>query len=149
SVEPESWFWETDDGRAWLKRLVVATLYLFGLKRGVGAETISDFFTRLHLHRHVGSSPSAIRQAEIEALDALAQQHQLPSKPDLSNTAPSRDCMEYQRTKALGNRQDRTRRLTPFRVLSTIGLSLAPELHVVSLGSRRCTSLDIQLNVKA
>ncbi len=70
SVEPESWFWETDDGRAWLKRLVVATLYLFGLKRSVGAETISDFFTRLHLHRHVGSSPSAIRQAEIEALDA-------------------------------------------------------------------------------
>ena len=61
ALKPESWFWETDDGRAWLGLLVVATLYLFGLKRGVGAETISEFFRRLHLHRHVGSSPTAIR----------------------------------------------------------------------------------------
>jgi hypothetical protein len=27
---PESWFWETEDGRQWLTRLVVATLYTFG-----------------------------------------------------------------------------------------------------------------------
>ena len=33
---PESWFWETEDGRRWLLRLVVAVLYTFGLKRGVG-----------------------------------------------------------------------------------------------------------------
>jgi hypothetical protein len=36
---PESWFWETDEGQQWLIRLVIATLYTFGLKRGVGAET--------------------------------------------------------------------------------------------------------------
>lgn len=58
---PESWFWETDEGHQWLGRLVVATLYCFGLKRGVGAETMSEFFTRLDLHTRVGSSPSAIR----------------------------------------------------------------------------------------
>lgn len=58
---PESWFWETDEGHQWRRRLVVATLYCFGLKRGVGAETMSDFFTRLHLHTRVGSSPAAIR----------------------------------------------------------------------------------------
>ena len=46
---PESWLWETEDGRRWLTRLVVATLYTFGLKRGVGLETISEFFTHLHL----------------------------------------------------------------------------------------------------
>ena len=28
---PESWFWETAEGRQWLRRLVVATLYIFGL----------------------------------------------------------------------------------------------------------------------
>ena len=28
---PESWLWETADGRQWLIRLVVATLYTFGL----------------------------------------------------------------------------------------------------------------------
>ena len=44
---PESWFWETADGRQWLTRLVVATLYTFGLKRGVGLDTISEFFARL------------------------------------------------------------------------------------------------------
>jgi len=46
---PESWWWETEAGRCWLIRLVVATLYTFGLKRGVGAETISEFFGRLRL----------------------------------------------------------------------------------------------------
>ena len=58
---PESWWWETEEGRCWLIRLVVATLYTFGLKRGVGAETISEFFGRLHLETHVGCSPSALR----------------------------------------------------------------------------------------
>src|SRR2546427_5691605 len=60
-THPESWWWETEDGRGWLIRLVVATLYTFGLKRGVGAETISEFFGRLHLETQVGCSPSALR----------------------------------------------------------------------------------------
>jgi hypothetical protein len=58
---PESWFWETEAGRAWLVRLVVATLFEFGLKRGVGAETLSEFFSRLRLGRHIGCSASALR----------------------------------------------------------------------------------------
>src|SRR5712691_2881952 len=58
---PESPFWATPAGRAWLIRLVVATLFVFGLKRGVGAETISEFFGRLRLDSHVGCSPSALR----------------------------------------------------------------------------------------
>jgi DNA-binding transcriptional ArsR family regulator len=58
---PESGLWETLEGRTWLIRLVVATLFIFGLKRGVGAETISEFFSRLHLEAHVGCSPSALR----------------------------------------------------------------------------------------
>src|SRR5947207_1997677 len=58
---PESSLWETEAGRAWLIRLIVATLSVFGLKRGVGAETLSEFFGRLHLETHVGCSPSALR----------------------------------------------------------------------------------------
>ena len=42
-IHPESWLWETAEGRRWLTRLVVATLYTFGLKRGVGLDTISKF----------------------------------------------------------------------------------------------------------
>jgi Family of unknown function (DUF6399)/IclR helix-turn-helix domain len=58
---PEAAFWETEAGRNWLIRLVVATLFVFGLKRGVGAETLSEFFSRLHLEAHIGCSPSALR----------------------------------------------------------------------------------------
>jgi hypothetical protein len=58
---PESPLWETEAGRTWLIRFVVATLLVFGLKRGVGAETFSEFFGRLRLEGHVGYSPSALR----------------------------------------------------------------------------------------
>src|SRR5438128_958639 len=57
----ESSLWETEAGRTWLIRLMVATLFVFGLKRGVGAETLSEFFGRLRLDSHVGCSPSALR----------------------------------------------------------------------------------------
>jgi Family of unknown function (DUF6399) len=66
---PESWLWETADGRCWLTRLVVATLYTFGLKRGGGWETISAFFVRLRLATQVGCSPSALRGI-MQALEA-------------------------------------------------------------------------------
>ena len=59
---PESWLWETEDGRQWLTRLVVATLYTFGLKRGIGSDTLSEFFARLHLETQVGCSPTALRR---------------------------------------------------------------------------------------
>src|SRR5262249_12035457 len=65
----ESWLWETEDGRQWLTRLVMATLYTFGLKRGVGLDTMSEFFTRLHLATQVGCSPSALRGV-MQALEA-------------------------------------------------------------------------------
>jgi hypothetical protein len=58
---PESPLWETEAGRTWLLRLMVATLLVFGLKRGVGAETLSEFLGRLRLDSHVGCSPSALR----------------------------------------------------------------------------------------
>jgi len=58
---PESPLWDTEAGRTWLIRLVVATLLVFGLKRGVGAETLSEFFGRLRLDAPVGCAPSALR----------------------------------------------------------------------------------------
>jgi hypothetical protein len=58
-IHPESWVWETAEGRQWLTRLLVATLSTCGLKRGVGADTMSEFFARLRLEPQVGCSPSA------------------------------------------------------------------------------------------
>src|SRR5438132_2781404 len=43
---PESWLWETAEGHGWLLRLVVATLSIFCLKRGVGAASICEVFGR-------------------------------------------------------------------------------------------------------
>lgn len=70
-THPESWWWDTEDGRGWLIRLVVATLYTFGLKRGVGMDTMSAFFTRLRLDTQVGCSPGALRHV-MQALEAQA-----------------------------------------------------------------------------
>ena len=73
---PESSFWETEAGHVWLIRLVVATLFVFGLKRGVGAETLSEFFSRLRLDAQIGCSPSALRRVmrtlERHVLDTTA-----------------------------------------------------------------------------
>ena len=76
-IHPESWLWETEEGRQWLTRLVVATLYTFGLKRGVGVDTMSEFFARLHLETQVGCSPSALRQV----MQALADDGWRPRRP--------------------------------------------------------------------
>jgi hypothetical protein len=73
---PESWVWETEVGRQWLTRLVVATLYTFGLKRGVGMDTMHEFFARLHLATQVGCSPTALRRVmqtlEVATLETAA-----------------------------------------------------------------------------
>src|SRR5262245_9450616 len=61
SVLPEAGVWETEIGCPWLTRLVVATLYTFGLQRGVGVDTLSEFFVRLRLQSSLGCSPTALR----------------------------------------------------------------------------------------
>jgi hypothetical protein len=40
---------------------MVATLYIFGLKRGMGVVTMSELFVRLCLQHHLGCSPMALR----------------------------------------------------------------------------------------
>src|SRR6266436_4838156 len=70
---PESWLWETAEGRRWLMRLLVATLYTFGLKRGVGLETISEFFTHARLTTQLGCSPSALRRVMAVLETALLE----------------------------------------------------------------------------
>lgn len=63
-------FWEQETGHEWLRQLVVATIFVFGLKAGVGADRVSEFFHRLQIHRHVGCSATALRglRDELERL---------------------------------------------------------------------------------
>ena len=46
---PESGWWETAVGYQWLVRLAIAVVYHFGIKQGVGAESLSAFFKAIHL----------------------------------------------------------------------------------------------------
>lgn len=62
ALYPESYFWETVEGKAWLKLLVSGTIFHFGIRHGVGAEMISDFFKLLNLEKHIGVSPSSIKK---------------------------------------------------------------------------------------
>jgi hypothetical protein len=58
---PESSLWETKEGEAWLRRLVFAVLYDFGLGCNIGADQLCLFFVRLRIDTHVGISPSSLR----------------------------------------------------------------------------------------
>ena len=46
----------------WLVRLVFGLIYYFGIKQGVGAESLSEFIQAIHLDTHVASSASTLRQ---------------------------------------------------------------------------------------
>ena len=67
---PESLSWETEAGQVWCIILVCATLYVFGIRCGVGMETISEFFKMIRLEKHIGISASSLHRmiAKIEAL---------------------------------------------------------------------------------
>jgi hypothetical protein len=68
---PESRWWETAVGYQWLVRLVIAVVYHFGIKQGVGAESLSAFFKAIHLDTQVGRSPTALRQLKHRVEGAI------------------------------------------------------------------------------
>ena len=60
----ESYLWETEEGGAWLRLLVFGVIYCFGIKGGIGAESLSAFFHLLHLEARIGCSASALGELE-------------------------------------------------------------------------------------
>ena len=55
--------------------MVFAALYLFGLKAGVGANTLSLFFKMVRIDTHVGVSVSALR-VQINQMETLLPEFQ-------------------------------------------------------------------------
>ena len=72
---PESSLWETEAGGAWLRLQVFAALYVFGLKAGVGADTLTLFFKMTRIDTHVGVSASALR-TQINKMEVLLPKFQ-------------------------------------------------------------------------
>ncbi len=72
---PESALWETAAGGQWLRLLIFGAVYSFGIKCGIGAETLSEFFYLLQLPQQVGVSPSALRNLEVVVRKAILEYH--------------------------------------------------------------------------
>jgi hypothetical protein len=68
---PESGWWETEAGSAWLKLLVVGSIFFFGIKHGIGVGELSQFFKALRLDRQVGCSASALAQLKQQLKDTI------------------------------------------------------------------------------
>ena len=78
-------FWSSAPGMDYLIRVVVAVFYCFGIKQGVGAERLSEFFRLIRLDSHVATSPSALRAFKTRLVESIeqyeAQQRETLSRP--------------------------------------------------------------------
>lgn len=68
---PEAEWWETEAGSAWLKLLVIGSIFFFGIKHGIGVGALSQFLKALRLELHVGCSPSALAHLKQQMKDRL------------------------------------------------------------------------------
>jgi len=55
---------------------VLGTIYIFGIKCGIGVETLSELFYLLQLPMQVGVSPSALHKLEVEVRERILQYQQ-------------------------------------------------------------------------
>jgi hypothetical protein len=74
---PESEFWFTPAGKAWLRRLVLTTVYEFGIKSHHGAEKLSTFFSQIRINQHIGLSESSIQRILKQAEEELINYQQV------------------------------------------------------------------------
>jgi hypothetical protein len=65
--------WETEEGQKRLLLLICATLYIFGIRCGVGMETVSEFFKCLRLEKHLGVSSTNLRRMISKIEDAILE----------------------------------------------------------------------------
>ncbi len=61
--------------------IVFATVYIFGIKQGIGSEVLSEFFHLLRLNRQIGVYPTALRPLEAQMRSKI----RALSKPQLDD----------------------------------------------------------------
>jgi hypothetical protein len=88
----ESSLWETVEGGNWLRLLVFGVIYCFGIKAGVGADSLSEFFHLLHLESRIGCSASALRELERQVKGQIIAYGQAQSEVPPGN-APISICV--------------------------------------------------------
>ena len=90
---PESWLWETDEGYRWLIRFVCATIYMFGIRGGMGVRALSEFFHLVRVETHPGVSPSSLCRliARIEDLMLAYKERHERSRKGLAQAIAGAD----------------------------------------------------------
>ena len=73
NLYPESFFWEISEGQQFLSRLIFATIFVFGIMCGVGAGRISFFLKLLRLTKHVGISPTSVRNLRTQMEEIIIE----------------------------------------------------------------------------
>lgn len=68
---PESSWWETEVGGDWLKLFVLGVVYYFGIKQGIGAESLEEFFKAMRLEGHVACSATTWRSLKKKIGEAI------------------------------------------------------------------------------
>lgn len=63
-------FWETEQGHFALFRLVITSIYVFGVKGGKGAGSMHEFFTMNGLDKHAGLSKNSLLKI-IKRIESL------------------------------------------------------------------------------
>lgn len=71
NINPESHLWEHEEGYEWIRQHYFATLLMFGVEQGIGADTLSRYFKMLRLDTHIGVSPSSIRTRLTQLQDSI------------------------------------------------------------------------------
>ncbi len=77
---PESYFWETAEGEEWLRLLLFGAIYHFGIKGGIGSDSLANFFQVLRLNEHIGVSASALRELEVQFKAKIIEYEQAQSE---------------------------------------------------------------------
>lgn len=83
-------FFQTAEGFAWMNRLIMAVLFIFGIKFNIGAESLASFFTIIYFEKHVGLSASSINRMENQMRDLLIEYDE-KLKPILDKLAEGKD----------------------------------------------------------
>jgi len=84
NIHPESHFWESAAGMRWLKLLVFGAIFHFGIRHGVGADMISDFFQLLRIEKHVGVSASSIKTMRKKIEKLIIEFQEIHQSSDMS-----------------------------------------------------------------
>ncbi|MCP4348474.1 MAG: transposase family protein [Desulfobacterales bacterium] len=71
NVYPESVLWEHEEGYEWIRRHFFATLLIFGVQHGIGADALSRYFKMIRLDTHIGVSPTALRTRLSQLQDLI------------------------------------------------------------------------------